>query len=520
MTYGVWLVGGALAAFLLIAAVGIWNRSLTRQVRLRTEALERSEALYRNLVNNATDIIHETDAVGHFTFVNPIAHRAMGYPEGSLIGVNYLSIIRADWQERVASHFSVEAREGSGTSYIEFPVVTRDKGEIWIGQQTQPIIADGQVTGWQAVARDVTQLVLARTELRRERDFIQAVVDNAASLVLVVDRRGLVIAFNPACERVTGYKAQEIEGRPLWEVLYDAALAQRLQAAFADIDKVAFPVVQEAPIITKAGGSRLISWVSSPLPDETGRPAFVVAVGSDVTESRDLERMKNEFVTIVNHELRTPLTSLKGSLQLLSVGEEDLDAPMRTELAATALRNTERLIRIVNDILDLSKIEAGHMQVRKSTLALAGIVAEASEALQQYAVDHKVTLDASGLDGLPPVSADPDRSTQVLVNLLSNAIKFSPEGGTVRITARREGAMLRTSVMDAGRGIPRDRQHLLFQRFQQMGESYQQKKPGTGLGLAIARAIVELHGGEISVSSDEGRGSTFSFTLPLAETGA
>jgi PAS domain S-box-containing protein len=495
----------------------IWNRSLARQVKLRTDALERSEALYRNLVNNATDIIHETDAAGHFTFVNPIAYRAMGYPEGSLIGVNYLSIIRQDWQARVAAHFSTEAREGSGTSYIEFPVVTRDKGEIWIGQQTQPILVDGHVAGWQAVARDVTQLVLARTELRRERDFIQAVVDNAASLVLVVDRVGHVVAFNPACERISGWSASDAEGRPVWSVLYEGAIAERIHAAFEDIDRVTFPIVQEVPIVTRSGASRLIAWVSNALPGDDGKPAFVVAVGNDVTEARDLDRMKSEFVTIVNHELRTPLTSLKGSLQLLSAADGDFEAPVRSELAAAALRNTERLIRIVNDILDLSKIEAGHMQVRRAAFGIADAAAEARGALQQFAADHRVTIEIAGLDGLPLVSADPDRTTQVLVNLLSNAVKFSPEGTTVRVTAAPEGGMLRTSVVDEGRGIPRDRQHLLFQRFQQMGETYQQKKPGTGLGLAIARALVELQGGAITVSSEEGRGSTFSFSLPLAE---
>ncbi len=515
--YAAWVAGAALLAILLAAGVIVWNRSLAWEVTRRTDALERSELQYRNLVNNATDIIHETDAVGHFTFVNPIGHAVMGWEEGALIGVNYLTIVRPDWQERVVAHFRSEAREGRASSYIEFPVITRDTREIWIGQQTQPIVVNGALTGWQAVARDVTQLVLARTELRRERDFIHAVVDNAASLVIVVDRQGIVIAFNAACERVTGWGAAEVKGRPLWEVLYEGALAERLREAFADVDTVAFPIVQEVPIVTRSGAARLIAWVSSALPGDDGRPSFIVAVGSDVTEARDLERMKTEFVTIVNHELRTPLTSLKGSLQLLTTDDDEIDTAMRVELSAAALRNTDRLIRIVNDILDLSKIEAGHMQVHRVPTAIGDVAKEACSALEQFASDQRVALDASGLENLPRVSADPDRTIQVLVNLMSNAVKFSPEGSTVRVTAAVEGDMLRTSVIDQGRGIPRDRQHLLFQRFQQMGEEYQRKKPGTGLGLAIAKAIVELHGGTIAVASEEGSGSTFSFTLPLAD---
>ncbi len=516
----IWILGAALIALVLTAGVLAWNRSLTKQVRVRTGALQRSEALYRNLVNNATDIIHETDAEGQFTFVNPIGYKVLSRDEGTLLGVNYLTIVRPDWRKRVGAHFRNEAREGRTTSYIEFPVETRDTGEIWIGQQTQPIVVDGVLAGWQAVARDVTQLVSARTELRRERDFIQAVVDTAASLVLVVDRHGAIVSFNPACERVTGLSASEANGRPLWDALYEGDLAVRLRRAFGDIDNVRFPIVQEVPISTRSGATRLIAWVSSAVPGDDGRPAFVVAVGNDVTEARDLERMKNEFVTIVNHELRTPLTSLKGSLQLLTTDDKDIDAPTRVQLSAAALRNTDRLIRIVNDILDVSKIEAGHMQVHQAPLAIASVATEARNALEQFAVEQKVALEVSGLEGLPLVSADHDRTIQVLVNLMSNAVKFSPEGTTVRVTAAVEGDMLRTSVIDEGRGIPRDRQHLLFQRFQQMGEEYQRKKPGTGLGLAIAKAIVELHGGGITVASEEGSGSTFSFTLPLAETGA
>ncbi len=164
--------------------------------------------------------------------------------------------------------------------------------------------------------------------------------------------------------------------------------------------------------------------------------------------------MKNEFVTIVNHELRTPLTSLKGSLQFLTTDDDEIDTAMRVELAAAALRNTDRLIRIVNDILDLSKIEAGHMQVHRVPTAIGDVATEACGALEQFASDHRVALDASGLEGLPRVSADPDRTIQVLVNLMSNAVKFSPEGSTVRVTAAVEGDMLRTSVIDQGEASP------------------------------------------------------------------
>ena len=516
--YARWLAALAAVVLLLFAGVGAWNRSLKQQVRLRTDALERSETRYRHLVNNATDIIHETDAEGHFTFVNPIGHRVMGWDEGTLLGVNYLAIIRPDWRERVGLHFRDQAQSGSPTSYIEFPVITADGREIWIGQQTQPIFQNGALTGWQAVARDVTQLVQARTELRRERDFIEAIVDTAASLVMVVDRDFIVRGFNKACEQVTGWPADEIKGRSVWDALFEGDQREQRRAAFPDIDTVTFPFTREEVLTTRTGATRLIGWVMSALKGEDGRPAFIIAVGNDITEARDLERMKNEFVSIVNHELRTPLTSLKGSLQLLSVDDEDLDAATREQLAGTALKNTDRLIRIVNDILDLSKIEAGHMEVRAVPVRVADVAAEARGALDQFAAGSGVAVEIAIPDDLPPVLADADRTVQVLVNLISNAVKFSPSGAAVRVTAAPEDRMVRIAVKDDGRGIPRDRQHLLFQRFQQMGEPYERKKPGTGLGLAIAKALIELQGGTIAVASEEGRGSTFSFTLPRADS--
>jgi signal transduction histidine kinase len=270
------------------------------------------------------------------------------------------------------------------------------------------------------------------------------------------------------------------------------------------------------PITTRSGARQLIAWVSSALRGEDGRPSFIVAVGNDVTEARDLERMKDEFVSIVNHELRTPLTSLRGSLQLLSLQGDELDAAARAQLNAASLRNTERLIRIVNDILDLSKIEAGHMEVHPRPMRPIDAVTEATSAIAQFAADSGVRLETPIDEHLPLVRGDADRTVQVLVNLISNAVKFSPEGGRVIVTAAPEHRTVRFSVKDEGRGIPRDRQHLLFHRFQQMGEPYERKKPGTGLGLAIAKALVELQGGTIAVFSEEGKGSTFSFTLPRA----
>ena len=227
-----------------------------------------------------------------------------------------------------------------------------------------------------------------------------------------------------------------------------------------------------------------------------------------------VSRMKDEFVSVVSHELRTPLTAIKGSLQLLVDGDID-DASDRERLQAAALSNSERLIRLVNDILDISKIEAGGLQLRKHPADPRELAAIAVRSIAQFAVTARVALTIQAQEGLPPIDVDADRIVQALVNLMSNAVKFSPSNAAVVIDVAREAAELRFSVSDAGPGIPAESIGRLFQKFTQLDTSDARRVSGTGLGLAISKGIVEQHGGRITVKSVPGTGSTFSIHLPL-----
>jgi signal transduction histidine kinase len=239
----------------------------------------------------------------------------------------------------------------------------------------------------------------------------------------------------------------------------------------------------------------------------------VFLVFRDLTRRRELERIKSEFVSVVSHELRTPLTSIHGSLTLLASGLLGSTTEKGKRMLEIAVNNTDRLIRLLNDILDVEKLNSGRAEMRPQLCTAGEVIRYAADVMRPMAQKHGVILQVGESD--VTIYADPDRLEQCLTNLLSNAIKFSDPGGVVNVQANIMGTDLRFEVADEGRGIPWNKQNSIFERFQQVDASDSRKKGGTGLGLAISRTIVQQHAGRIWVESTLGKGSTFFFTVPL-----
>jgi len=240
----------------------------------------------------------------------------------------------------------------------------------------------------------------------------------------------------------------------------------------------------------------------------------VVLVFRDLTRRREIERMKSEFVSVVSHELRTPLTSIHGSLGLLASGLLGKVNARGERMLEIAVSNTDRLIRLLNDILDMETLDSGKVEMRRIKCSAGELIDHAIELMRPMAQNQRVGLAATRSELL--IYADRDRIIQCLTNLLSNAIKFSEPGKAVRVTANRVGQDARFEVADQGKGIPEGKRTSIFERFQQVDTSDSRKRGGTGLGLAISRNIVEQHGGKIWVESQLGQGSTFFFTIPVA----
>lgn len=230
------------------------------------------------------------------------------------------------------------------------------------------------------------------------------------------------------------------------------------------------------------------------------------------TELGELEKFKRELTAMVTHELRTPLTSIQGVLTLLRVGALGELAPLARDKVQMAEANSQRLIRLINDLLDIEKMEAGKLELAPQPTPLQPVIQQSIEAVREFASQNRITFETGETHCW--VNADSDRIVQVVINFLSNAIKYSEKNSTITITALQRDNSVEVRVIDRGRGIPAEFREKIFEKFQQVDAKDRREKKGTGLGLAICKAIIEQHGGAIGVESTPGEGSTFWFTLP------
>ncbi|WP_420128069.1 response regulator [Longimicrobium sp.] len=362
----------------------------------------------------------------------------------------------------------------------------------------------------------VHERALARDALARLSRQNELILESAAEGIYGVDPHGYTLFLNPAAARMLGTDASEVIGRPFEAVLgmgAGEAGGEGVNAVRATLSTGTPREVKDAHFRRTDGSSFPVEYASTPIVED-GQITGAVVTFRDVTERREVDRLKDEFVSIVSHELRTPLTSIRGSLGLLAAGKLGEVPEKGRRMLEIAVQNTDRLVRLINDILDIERIESGRVTMELGRTDAAELAHQAVDVMGAMAEKAGVQLYAWA--DRQPMEADADRILQVLTNLLSNAIKFSPPGGEVSVSVQREGPEVVFRVRDQGRGIPQDRLESIFERFQQVDSSDAREKGGTGLGLAICRSIVQQHGGRIWVESVPGEGSTFTFTLPGA----
>jgi PAS domain S-box-containing protein len=354
---------------------------------------------------------------------------------------------------------------------------------------------------------------LAATEgaLKESERRFRAIFDNAGVGITFSDIKGpAIIDVNHTFSEMVGYTAQELRGGDFSTLTHPDELAAYESLTPDTLDGFQ----REIRVLRRDGTALWGNLTLSVLHDEqTGAPQHVIGVLEDITQRREAEQVKDEFISIVGHELRTPLTSIRGSLGLLKGGVLGELSPDALNMLSLAIVNTDRLVRLINDILDIERMDAGRVEVQLAPVDPADLLRQATQVVQMTANQAKVTLRSEVQQ--MTVSADADRVVQALVNLLGNAIKFAPRESTVTTRVLAEDGRARFSVSDAGRGVPADRLETIFERFRQVDASDAREKGGSGLGLPIARGIIEHHGGEMWAESQEGQGSTFHFTLPL-----
>jgi PAS domain S-box-containing protein len=364
-------------------------------------------------------------------------------------------------------------------------------------------------------------LVLQRTrELEQLTRRHRSILDGAGEGIVGLDRSGQVTFANPAAAALLGRSAEALVGTSFHEVTEPRGGNGELIPS--QLDPVARAVADGQMGVTveqtyrRADGTNLPVELTVAPVRGSDEVIGTVVLFRDVTERRAIDRMKDEFVSVVSHELRTPLTSLRGALGLLQGGLLQGAEPKAQRMVEIAVGSTDRLIRLINDILDVERIAAGKLALHRQVLPAVELLGRALAEMRGLASQNGVRLELGNAAGT--VDADADRVVQTVANLLSNAIKFSPAAGTVRVTAVEEGADVLFSISDEGGGIPPDQREAVFGRFAQADASDAREAEGSGLGLAICRGIVEEHGGRIWVRDESGPGATLCFTLPRAET--
>jgi len=357
------------------------------------------------------------------------------------------------------------------------------------------------------------------------------IISSSAHLVIAIDANYRIMIFNRAAEQALGYPAKDVIGRRAIPIFMDAveleARARSLSEELGEPIAVGPDIFTKIPLregyekrewtfIRKNGTRFPVNVIITPLRDEYGEVGGFLGVIEDITLAREMERMKSEFTAVVSHELRTPLTSIRGSLGLI-LGAMASTVPAKVrELLEIAQSNCERLVLLINDILDMEKFQAGQMRFDFQTVPLAEVVKQAVDANEGYARRFNVKIDLTGVPPAWQVNVDPERFIQVMSNLLSNAAKYSPAGGVVRVWSERHADSLRVNVRDEGPGIPQEFRARIFEKFSQADSSTTRSKGGTGLGLHIARRFIEHMRGRIGFESNPGAGSTFWIELPQA----
>jgi PAS domain S-box-containing protein len=494
--------------------------------------LERESFLRAIFEHSAVGIV-VTDVNGRFIRVNPAYRKLLGYSESDLQGIRFIELTHEDDRAKYQALFTELFQGKRDVFQIEKCSQCRDGSFIWV-RKTVSLIPDRKDRPKLAIAiaENISDRKQAEEELRRlsaaleirvqertrelqeSEERFRSAFDNAVNGMALISPDGRLLKVNRALCEILGYSEQELrEDLSLDEVCHPDDLERHLNARHQILAGEIYQIQIEKRYLHKHGDIVWVICSASLVRDTQGEPLYLVMQIQDITERRAIDKMKNEFISLVSHELRTPLSSIRGSLGLLAAGVLDNEPKAAKQMLEIAASESERLVRLVNDILDLERLEANKISLNQQWCDTANLIQQAMDILRPLAEENNITI--SLLPSRVQIWVDRDRIIQTLVNLLSNAIKFSPAETVVTISVQDQADRVLFKVKDQGRGIPADKLENIFGRFQQVDVSDSRQKGGTGLGLAICRKIVQQHGGRIWAESILGKGSTFYFTLPI-----
>jgi len=492
------------------------TRDITDQ-RKAKEELANSRMFLQKVMDAIPDPIFVKDQNHVWKAGNKSFWEMMGGPAEQFIGKNDHDIFPP---EQVAIFFERDAEvfQTGATDVNEESVTNSDGSTITALTTKSPLTMLDGTKALVGVVRDITDLKKAEQALKTSEETFRSALEHASIGMALVAPDGKFITVNKALCEITGFSREELLKTDFQAISHPDDIEADLEHVRQMLNKDIETYNMEKRYLHKDGRFIWALLSVSMIWNADGTPKYFISQIQDITERKEMERMKSDFIATVSHELRTPLTAIRGSLALMANGSLGVMPGKAAGMVKIAHKNSERLVLIINDILDIEKIESGRLQFNIQPVNIAPFLVQALETNQAYGEKFKVEFVLEGEIPDVEILADQDRLMQVMANLLSNAAKFSPTGSKVRISATHKNNKVRFEVKDSGPGIPEEFRSRIFGKFMQADSSITRKHEGTGLGLSITRQLVELMGGSIGFTTEIGKGTVFYFDLPEADS--
>jgi PAS domain S-box-containing protein len=498
------------------------------------EMAKLSEEKYKNILEKSTDIIYKTNCDGYFIFVNPVAERLTGYSESELLHTHFSELIRQDYHKMTQSIYRKQVRLKKATSYVEFPIITKNGEEKWIGQSVQYTALGEDNFELTALAIDITDRKIAEKAVAVREEKYRNIIANMNMGLVEVDLKEVIQHCNQGFCDLSGYQREELIGKNIVDVLVCESSKSIVKNKTQERSN-GLSDSYEIEIKNKRGYDRW--WLVSGAPnyDDSGKLIGSVGIHLDITERKRLEqelntskqkaeessRAKETFLANMSHEIRTPLNAIIGMIRELSL--ENLTNIQEVYVQNTSVAS-QHLLSILNNILDISKIEAGEFKLDKTHFDFEAMLHNTVAMMKNSATEKNLYLKSTFSNQLEKIMlGDATRIRQIILNLIGNAIKFTEKGGiTVNCISERKSAHNQTvllSIVDTGVGMSEDYVKNIFTKFSQEDSSTSRTHGGTGLGMAIAHELIHLMNGSIYVDSKKNEGTkvTIELTLPIGD---
>ena len=477
------------------------------------ETLRETNLFLQNILESSDAIsILYTDCDGTILYWNKGAENIFGYTAEEVIGHHKADLLYP--QDEVETKQRIEEvktlifknKKGAGCEVRE---VTKDGRKLWINLNLTPRFDEhGQVRGILGIGQDITERKKMEEMLLNAAQQWRTTFDAISDVVCLIDSKRKIIRCNKAMTNFLGKPFADIVGQSCCELIHGTR---------EPIEGCPYERMKETHSSEAAISQRGDQWYRisvDPLLNERGHPIGGVHIMADITKEQEIDKMKNELISNVSHELRTPLSTIQEGIALVYDGSLGSLHADQKDMLARVTNNIDRLGRLINDLLDMSKIEAGRMELNKSSVDIPAFIEEILSSFQNQAKNKKIELRSHVQKDILPLYIDRDRIGQVLTNLIANSIKFTPAHGCITVGLEDKEKEVEISVTDTGIGISAKNIAELFDRFSQFNRVYGPGGGGTGLGLTISKEIIDMHGGRIWVESEGKKGSTFAFCLP------